>query len=60
MSGALKRLDDVREDMRRLQQELATEKQYFDSDEVGHKVRERVAELVKESGSGSGSSKPKP
>lgn len=46
MSGALKRLEDVRKDMRELRRELDTPKRYFDAKEVSRQVRERVAESV--------------
>ena len=51
MTGALKRLDEVRDDMRRLQQDLESQKRYFDSDDVARQVRERLNEAVRESGS---------
>ena len=49
MSGALKRLDEVRKDMRELRRDLDTPKRYFDAKEVSRQVRERVAESVGES-----------
>ena len=51
MSGALKRLDDVRKDMRELRRDLDKPKRYFDAKEVNRQVRERVAESVGESNS---------
>lgn len=49
MSGALKRLEDVRKDMRELRRDLDTPKRYFDAKEVSRQVRQRVADSVGES-----------
>ena len=60
MSGALERLDEVREDMRKLEQDLATQKRYFDSEEVARQVRERVNEKGKATASNQEPTEPKP
>ena len=60
MSGALERLEEVREDMRKLERDLATQKRYFDSEEVARQVRERVSEKGKATASNQEPAEPQP